>query len=219
MIGWGEVTGRAMLPRVFPWANLPADTVICDVGGGNGHASISLLKVWKHLKVVVQDLPNVVEQGKELVKTEIEDPGLRERVQYVPLDFFQGTPVRDCDFYYLRHVLHDWPNPTCQKILDAVRSAMKPSSRLLIHEFVLQPVARDGTHEGIVELAPEPLLPNYGVGNVRAYTQDITMCFMLNSKERTLQNWIDMAAKSGLLFVKLWAEGEVGLLEFELKKD
>ncbi|KAJ6544755.1 S-adenosyl-L-methionine-dependent methyltransferase [Mycena vulgaris] len=216
MVGWGQVTGKAMLPKVFPWASLPAGTVICDVGGGNGHATVMLLNAFPQLKIMVQDLPGVVEQGKEFVSTEIKDIALRDRVQYVPLDFFKGSPVRDCDFYYLRHVLHDWPSPACQQILNNVRSAMKPSSHLLIHEFVLQHVVRDSTYDGIFDRAPEPLLPNYGVGSVRAYTQDITMLFMLNSKERTLQEFVDIAARSGFRFVKLWAQGEVGLLEFEL---
>jgi hypothetical protein len=59
--------------------------------------------------------------------------------------------------------------------------------------------------------------------------------FMLNGKERTLQEFIEMGCvnnlvgnliasltiytrtQSGFQFVKLWAAGEVGLLEFKLK--
>lgn len=66
MVGWGDVTGKGMLPKVFPWASLPQDTVICDVGGGNGHATVGLLKAFPHLKIIVQDLPAVVEQGKKV---------------------------------------------------------------------------------------------------------------------------------------------------------
>jgi hypothetical protein len=29
------------------------------------------------------------------------DPTLKERVQFVPLNFFSGTPVKDCDIYYV----------------------------------------------------------------------------------------------------------------------
>ncbi|KAJ7482293.1 S-adenosyl-L-methionine-dependent methyltransferase [Mycena galericulata] len=213
MVAWGDVTGRAMLPKVYPWASLPADTLICDVGGGNGHASINLLKAFPHLKFVVQDLPGVVEQAPAFFDQEVTNPALKGRLEYVSLDFFNEAPVRDADFYYLRHILHDWPNPACQTILDGIRSSMKPSSRLLVHEFVLQHVvASDHTFDR----APEPLLPNYGVGSVRAYTQDITMMIMHNSKERTLQEYIEMGARSGLRFVKVWAQGEVGLVEFEV---
>lgn len=51
---------------VYPWASLPQDTVFCDVGGNNGHVSISLLKAFPQLKIVVQDLPAVVNQGHEV---------------------------------------------------------------------------------------------------------------------------------------------------------
>lgn len=50
---------------VYPWESLPADTTICDVGGGTGHATVVLLKACPQLKYVVQDLPGVIEQGKE----------------------------------------------------------------------------------------------------------------------------------------------------------
>ncbi|KAJ7931430.1 S-adenosyl-L-methionine-dependent methyltransferase [Mycena leptocephala] len=159
MVGWGQVTGKAMLPKVYPWESLPADTTICDVGGGTGHATVVLLKAYPQLKYVVQDLPRVIEQGKEFIETEIADPVLRARVQYVPLDFLKGAPVRGCDFYYLRHVLHDWPKPACLQILSGIRSVMKPSSRLLINEFALQHVVRDSAYDQVFDLAPEPLLP------------------------------------------------------------
>ncbi|KAJ7487263.1 S-adenosyl-L-methionine-dependent methyltransferase [Mycena galericulata] len=213
MIAWGDVTGRAMLPKVYPWAALPANSLICDVGGGSGHASINLLKAFPHLKFVVQDLPGVVEQAKEFFDKEVTDPTLKKRLQYVPLNFFTEAPVRDCDFYYLRHILHDWPNQTCQTILDHIRGSMKPSSRLLVHEFVLQHVV---SSDHTFDRAPEPLLPNYGMGSMRAYTQDITMMIMHNSKERTLQEYVEIGARSGLRFVKVWSQGEVGLVEFEL---
>ncbi|KAJ7284895.1 S-adenosyl-L-methionine-dependent methyltransferase [Mycena rebaudengoi] len=213
MVGWGEVTGRGMLPKVYPWASLPENTVVCDVGGGNGHATIELLKVFPHLKVIVQDLPKVAEQGKEYLRKEAMDLPLKQRVQFVPLDFFDASPVDGCDVYYIRHVLHDWPTGECKKILDNIRKAVKPSSRVFIHEFVLQHI-RDSAFEGKIEKAPEPLLPNFGTGRVRLYAQDINMMVCLNSQERTLQQFIEMGSSSGFEFVQLWDLGEVGLMEF-----
>lgn len=85
MIGWGEVTGKSMLLKgsrqllitlqrrpthvisllVYPWDGLPDGTVICDVGGGNGHATLELARKFSKLKIVLQDQPAVIEQGKE----------------------------------------------------------------------------------------------------------------------------------------------------------
>ncbi|KAJ7127080.1 S-adenosyl-L-methionine-dependent methyltransferase [Mycena epipterygia] len=214
MVGWGEVTGKGMLPKVYPWASLPRDTVICDVGGGNGHASINLLEAFPQLKIVVQDLPGVVQQGQEYLGKMDLASTLKQRVEFVPLDFFSGTPVKDCDVYYVRHVLHDWPAAECERILNNIRKAVKPTSRVFIHELVLQHVVSDGISDSQFEKAPEPLLPNFGAGRFRLYAQDINMLSVLNSQERTLPQFIDIGARSGFEFVKLWDLGEVGLMEF-----
>ncbi|KAJ7651964.1 S-adenosyl-L-methionine-dependent methyltransferase [Mycena polygramma] len=215
MIGWGNVTGKGILAKVYPWGELPEDTVVCDVGGGNGHVTLELLKAFPQLKIVVQDLPTGVEQGKELLESDPKmSAALKQRVQYVPLDFFKESPVEDCDVYYIRHVLHDWPADECKKILDSIRKVAKPSSKLFIHEFALQHIAPDSASDGKFEQAPKPLLPNFGMGRVRQYSQDINMMSSFNSQERTLSQFIAMGAASGFEFVKLWDQGEVGLIEF-----
>lgn len=50
---------------------------------------------------MVQDLPPVMEQGREYLEKETMDPALKQRVQFVPLDFFGSTPVKGCDVYYV----------------------------------------------------------------------------------------------------------------------
>ncbi|KAF8191304.1 S-adenosyl-L-methionine-dependent methyltransferase [Pholiota molesta] len=143
MVGWGEVTGRAMLPKSYAWDQVPTDSTICDVGGGNGHAMLGLVKEFPQLKVILQDLPAVVQQGQDYWHTEHLEAILMKRVEFIPMDFLADQPVPGCDFYYLRHVLHDWPTSDCLKILTNIRKSMGPSSRLLIHEFVLQHAVRD----------------------------------------------------------------------------
>ncbi|KAF9014286.1 S-adenosyl-L-methionine-dependent methyltransferase [Cyathus striatus] len=214
MTGWGEVTGRSMLPQVYPWDKIPAGSVLCDVGGSSGHASLALY--WS------KELP-------EAVKT--------EQIRFVPLDFFKDSPEKDCDFYYLRHVLHDWPNSECLKILENVRKSMAQGSRLLIRkcfsssisssvrrkltficsdEFVLQHAVRDISGTTTIDQAPEPLLANYGMGRVRLYEQDLNMMILMNSKERTLQEFINLANQTGFKFEHLWDSGEAGLIEFSV---
>lgn len=62
--------------------------------------------------------------------------------------------------------------------------------------------------------APEPLLPNYGDGRIRQYLMDINMMALLNSRERTLKDFIQLGNTVGLKFVKVWQTGEMGLIEF-----
>ena len=52
------------------------------------------------------------------------------------------------------------------------------------------------------------------MGRIRQYRLDMAMMLLFNSKERTLEESIEMGAKAGLSFVKLWYVGDTSLLEF-----
>ncbi len=41
--------------------------------------------------------------------------------------------------YLLKHIIHDWDDTACLRILKAIRSAMAPGARLLIVEQVIPP--------------------------------------------------------------------------------
>ena len=50
----------------FPWASLPPDALIVDVGGGVGGAMMSLYKAFPHLRFAVQDTAKVIEIGHQV---------------------------------------------------------------------------------------------------------------------------------------------------------
>lgn len=84
-------------------------------------------------------------------------------------------------------------------------------------EYILQSGTRTAANESkFGRQAPEPLLPNYGVGKVRQYNLDMTMLLCYNSKERTLQEFVGLGEAAGLRFTKLWEFGELGAVEFGL---
>ena len=86
-----------------------------------------------------------------------------------------------------------------------------------LDEYALQHVARmEGDESSASEQAPEPLLPNYGMGRVRQYRLDLVMMLVWNSKERILEEFIKIGEEAGLAFVKLWNTSDLGLLEFRL---
>ncbi|KAG1875928.1 hypothetical protein C8R48DRAFT_592100, partial [Suillus tomentosus] len=62
--------------------------------------------------------------------------------------------------------------------------------------------------------APEPLLANFGVGNIRSYQQDITMLFAHNAKERTLQDFLALTTVARLKLEKVWDLAESCVLEY-----
>ncbi|KAJ3865529.1 S-adenosyl-L-methionine-dependent methyltransferase [Lentinula novae-zelandiae] len=219
MVGWGDVTGKGFLAKVYPWTSLPADTTVCDIGGGNGHVTMSLMKAHPHIKLVLQDQPQVIEMARKFWDKEYPKAIENQRVEFVPFDFFKDAAVQGCDFYYIRSILRDWPDVESEIILKNVRKAMQPSSRVIIHDTVL----RDAVHthetssnEGTVQLdiAPEPLLPNYGVARVRTYELDMTMMNLLNAQARTLPEFIELGKNCGLKFENLYEAGEVDLVEF-----
>lgn len=53
-------------PLAFQWGSLPKDSLVVDVGGGFGIATLKLLKAFPHLKFIVQDLPSVVHKTTEV---------------------------------------------------------------------------------------------------------------------------------------------------------
>lgn len=217
MVGWGEVTGKGLVATAYPWSSTTPDTSICDVAGGNGHVTLGLMKAFPHLKVVLQDQPATIEQGKELWKKEYPEAVEKDRVRFVPFNFFEDVAVKDCDFYYIRSILRDWPDAESIKILTNVRKAMKPSSKLIIHDTVLQHAVRSEDNinlDKVHDQAPEPLLPNYGVARVRTYELDMTMMNLLNAQARTLKEFIDLCGKCGLKYSNIYNAGETDLVEF-----
>jgi hypothetical protein len=50
----------------YDWKSLPANTLVVDVGGGVGTASLSLAKEFSQLKFVIQDRQPVVDAGVEV---------------------------------------------------------------------------------------------------------------------------------------------------------
>ena len=87
---------------------------------------------------------------------------------------------------------------------------------LLPDEYILQGANRVPEEKAPVKQAPEPLLPNYGVGRIRQYNLDIEVMTILNSRERRLPEFIKLGEVAGLEFVKLWDLGETDLVEYML---
>ncbi|KAF7782904.1 hypothetical protein Agabi119p4_2280 [Agaricus bisporus var. burnettii] len=215
MVGWGDAIEANAVIHDFPWGQLPRDTVVCDVGGGVGNISIQLAKSYPSLHLILQDLPHQLKVAEEKTWPELYPKAISERrIDFVPLDFLQESPKQNCDIYYLKNILHDWSDVDCITILKNVKGAMSSSSRIFIHEFVVRPGYRIPEEKAKFRQAPEPLLANYGEARIRQYTMDINMMTLLNSKERTLEDFIGLGESAGLQFVKLWETGEMGLVEF-----
>ncbi|KAH7057092.1 putative O-methyltransferase [Macrophomina phaseolina] len=147
-----------------------------DIGGGKGHVTRHVRGLCKAVrgKMVFLDRKEVVE-GVNAGEGEW-------AVEGRACDFFAGVPVKGALIYYLRRVLHDWPDEDCVKILKNVAAAMdKERSRLVICELVVPPV---------------------GAAAETCWT-DITM-MTFSGTERTEKQFEKLLAAAGMKLVKVY---------------
>ncbi|KAG6995603.1 O-methyltransferase aurJ [Physcia stellaris] len=127
--------------------------------------------------VIIDDLQSNVDSGRKTA-SETLAPHIASRLTFQEHDFTKPQPIRAADVYFLRMILHDWPDDEAVKILRNVVAAMdKVKSRLLVMDTVLP-------KPGSVPLSVERI--------VRA--RDLTMLQAFNSKERDLGDWKQLFA-------------------------
>lgn len=107
---------------------------IVDVGGGTGNLLTTILLANPGIRGVLYDAPHVAAQARALVASR----GLSSRCAVSEGSFFDEVPEGG-DAYLLSHIIHDWDEASCLKILAACRRAMKPDARLLLVEMVIPP--------------------------------------------------------------------------------
>lgn len=107
---------------------------LVDVGGGHGALLIRILQENPSLRGTVFDLPSVVEGAKEAIAA----AGLTDRCGVSGGSFFDD-PLPKADAYIAQHIIHDWDDEHCRKILQAMRDGLEPGGRVLIVDAVIEP--------------------------------------------------------------------------------
>ena len=123
----------------------------------------------------MQDRHGPVSKGK----AELDDR-FRDRIQFQEHDFFEDNPVVDADAFLVRSVLHDWPDQDAVRILRKLISAMKPKAKLFIVDSVVPP-------PGAISASMEKTIR----------LLDMIMFTMMNSKERTVDDWKELLQRTG----------------------
>ena len=108
---------------------------IMDVAGGPGGQAIQIGMKNPHLRGIITDLAPVCEIATEYIQAS----GLSGRFTAVPADLFGGGYPRGADVVLLGHILHDWSDENCLKILRNSCAALPPGGVLLISESILAP--------------------------------------------------------------------------------
>lgn len=150
---------------------------VCDVGGGHGHLLCSLLAKHPHLRGTVYELPSVIEQ-RELLWAE--KMNLATRCEYVAGDMF--TEVPSADAYFLKHILHDWNDADCVRILSNIHKAAAPNARVFVAKYVV----------------PGPGTPHF------AKLFDIHMMCATGGRERTEEEYASLFERAGWRYRTTW---------------
>ena len=149
-------------------------TVVADIGGGTGALLAAVLSAHSSLRGIVFDVP----AGLAATYDYMAARGLLDRCSIVEGDFFESAPA--ADLYLLKDILHDWDDDHATQILRVCRKAMPTLGRVMIVERVLPSrVTEDPVH-------------------VVSTMTDLHMMVMLGGQERTLEEFGELFAKTGL---------------------
>ena len=142
----------------------------------------------------------MLEQGpKRLDYRQVQD-----RVSFMRYSFYEPQPVTDAGLFFLRQVIHNYPDAVCVQILKSFVPAMEqclPNTSLLINDMLLPPPNT------------EPKVEEYHLRQI-----DIHMLNGYAAKQRTLKEFTQLlkAADQRFEVVKVHGKGVMGLLEVQL---
>lgn len=179
--------------RLLHGIQLEGDSsALVDVGGAKG----------LHLEEFRAKVPNwsgrlVLQDQEEVLK---HTAGLNERIEVLVQDFFLPQKIRGARAYYLRGILHDWPDERCRVILRQLKDAMRPTySKILLDENVV------ADHK--------PLWQHTSL--------DFYVMALAAAQERSESQWRALIESVGLEVAGIWTKGvgNQSLIEVVSKDD
>ncbi|KAL9016662.1 MAG: hypothetical protein Q9185_005989 [Variospora sp. 1 TL-2023] len=150
----------------------PSTPLFVDIGGGRGQMSYAFQNACPHLagRIIFQDVP----QALASVPSSSEGSSTIEAMVH---DFFQPQPIKGARIYFLRQILHDWPDAEAELILKNTVDAMRG------HDSAL--------------LIDEKVVPDMGASLASAGL-DLYMMINFAAQERSEKQWRELLARVGL---------------------
>jgi hypothetical protein len=105
---------------------------LMDVGGGNATLLAAILKANPALRGVLYDTEKVVATARPV----LDAAGIAARCTILTGDFFESVPSRS-DACLLKHIIHDWDDAHCVKILSNCRRALPAHGKLFVVDAVI----------------------------------------------------------------------------------
>ncbi|RLU86929.1 SAM-dependent methyltransferase [Streptomyces griseocarneus] len=128
-LGMSAMSGRNE-PQIAASYAFPAEGTVIDIAGGRGGLLRAVLTANPGLHGVLFDQPQTVAHHV------LDDEKLTGRWSTESGDFFSAVPPGG-DIYILKHILHDWNDEDCLRILRTVRRAVEPGTKLLVIDAAL----------------------------------------------------------------------------------
>ncbi|KAI0887606.1 S-adenosyl-L-methionine-dependent methyltransferase [Annulohypoxylon maeteangense] len=165
-------------------------SVFVDIGGGTGQILQDFRSDVPQYtgRLILQEIPEVVAAATE------KGVGADGRIELQVHDFFTPQPIKGARAYFMRSVLHDWPDEQCRKILAQLKDVMEPGySKILISDCVISDQNAAWQH----------------------ISMDLYMMAQLSSRERTEREWRELIDSCGLDIVGIYnkGDGNEGLIE------
>ncbi|MCH79658.1 anthranilate N-methyltransferase-like [Trifolium medium] len=147
-------------------------TKLVDVGGGLGRNLKLITDQYSHIHGINLDLPHVIQHAPNF-----------PRVEHVGGDMFESVPAGDAIF--MKWILHDWSDEHCLKLLKNCYKAIPADGKVIVCESIL------------------PSKPETTWSAKFGYATDLLMMTLhVGGKERTEQEFIELAKGSGFTGIK-----------------
>lgn len=167
----------ALAPAVLDAYSFDGIGTLMDIAGGHGYFICETLQRYPHMKGILLDLPSVVEGAR----CSVCERRMEHRCEPVAGNFFQDIPA-GADAYFMMHIIHDWDDEQCLKILGNVKRALAGrKGRLIVVDSVL----------------PENSHPHPGK------FLDLMMMVFPGGRERTESEWRTLFDKAGFTITKI----------------
>jgi hypothetical protein len=143
---------------------------IVDVAGGHGTLLAAILDQAPKLRGTLAEMPHVIKGAR---RAGILDR-FANRSALEAVNILESVPA-GADAYIMKHIIHDWYDPECIRILSTCRKGIRPGGRLL----VVDQVVPAGNEPGISKIV------------------DLEMLVLPGGMERTEQEFRELFDASG----------------------
>jgi hypothetical protein len=131
----GAMTDLSMMdgPAVAAAYDFSGLHSIVDIAGGHGLLLATILQKAPQLCGTLYEMPHVLEGAKNGPLQPFLD-----RCTFSSGDMFTSVPA-GADSYIMKHIIHDWPDELCIKLLKACRAGVHAGGKLLVVDSVIHP--------------------------------------------------------------------------------